>query len=191
VDQPHQRHHLVWVRGGVDDAQAVKTLAHELGHVLLHQSGQPTDPSDPRHLRDSTTVHRPRVAEVEAESVAYLVAATHGLDTDDYTLAYVTSWAADVTRPARNRRPRHRRTSPDRHPHRPRHHPPQTTLHVQPDFAARVQTGAQRTAATDAIAEAAADSVSIRCAGCTPTPLPSTAPSSAPAARAPTGPPPC
>ncbi len=30
----------VRVRGDVDDAQAVKTLAHELGHVLLHD---PTD----------------------------------------------------------------------------------------------------------------------------------------------------
>lgn len=34
--------------------------------------------------------------EVEAESVAYLVTAAHGLDTGGYTFAYVTGWAAGV-----------------------------------------------------------------------------------------------
>lgn len=63
------------------DAQAAKTLAHELGHVLLHN---PT--SRP------ATLTRPW-AEVEAESVAYVVTAAHGLDAADYTVPYVTGWA--------------------------------------------------------------------------------------------------
>jgi len=79
--------HTVRVRDDVDDAQAVKTLAHELGHVLLHH------PTDPDH--SSTADCRGR-GEVEAESVAYLVAAEHGLATDGYTFAYVAGWAADV-----------------------------------------------------------------------------------------------
>jgi DNA primase len=64
----------------------VKTLAHELGHALLH------DPAD----FDGTTLACCGIQEVEAESIAYLVAATHGLTTDDYTFPYVTSWAVDV-----------------------------------------------------------------------------------------------
>jgi antirestriction protein ArdC len=70
----------VRVRADVDDAQAVKTLAHELGHVLLHDNGV------------ATLVCR-GVVEVEAESVAFLVAAHHGLDTASYTFPYVATWA--------------------------------------------------------------------------------------------------
>ncbi|MCW2599461.1 MAG: serine/arginine repetitive matrix protein 2 [Frankiales bacterium] len=67
-------------------AQATKTLAHELGHVLLHR---------PDNRPDDLT--RPR-AEVEAESVAYVVTAAHGLDSADYTVPYVTGWAGgDLT----------------------------------------------------------------------------------------------
>jgi len=79
--------HTVRVRDDIDDAQAVKTLAHELGHMLLHH------PNAADHA--STADCRGR-GEVEAESVAYLVAAEHGLATDDYTFAYVAGWAADV-----------------------------------------------------------------------------------------------
>jgi antirestriction protein ArdC len=63
-------------------AQKVKTLAHELAHVQLHAP----------EVRPNT-VDRPR-AEVEAESVAYVVTAAHGISSDDYTVPYVTGWAA-------------------------------------------------------------------------------------------------
>ena len=36
------------------------------------------------------------IAEVEAESVALMVGAAHGLATDDYTIPYVASWASSV-----------------------------------------------------------------------------------------------
>ena len=81
----------VRIRVDVDDAQAVKTLAHEAGHVLLHD---PTHDSAGRG--EATSAHCRGVKEVEAESVAYLVAASHGLFTGDYTFAYVTGWAAGV-----------------------------------------------------------------------------------------------
>ena len=70
----------VWVRDDVDDAQAVKTLTHELAHVILH-----TDPTQP--------VGCEGVREVEAESVAHLVMAAHGVDTGTYTFPYVAAWA--------------------------------------------------------------------------------------------------
>ena len=76
--------HAVVVRSDVDDAQAVKTLAHELGHVLLH---------DPADFPAGPTGRCRGAEEVEAESVAYLIAAEHGLDTSGYTFAYVAAWA--------------------------------------------------------------------------------------------------
>jgi antirestriction protein ArdC len=57
-------------------AQQVKTLAHELAHALLHQ-GQ-TDR---------------RVAELEAESTAYVVCRRLGVDTGLYSFGYVAVWA--------------------------------------------------------------------------------------------------
>ncbi len=75
----------ITVRPDVDDAQAVKTLAHELGHVLLHEPGSA-----------KSVVACRGVIEVEAESVAYLVAASHGMDTGSYTFPYVVGWAGSV-----------------------------------------------------------------------------------------------
>ena len=75
----------VTVRSDVSDAQAVKTLAHELAHVKLH------DPSSP-DVAGSGPCRG--AAEVEAESVAYLVAAAHGMDTANYSFTYVATWAS-------------------------------------------------------------------------------------------------
>lgn len=75
----------VSVRMDMDEAAQVKTLAHELGHVLLHRP----DNAD-------AAMHR-GIAEVEAESVALMVGAAHGLDTTTYTVPYVSSWASSVS----------------------------------------------------------------------------------------------
>ncbi|MGB4844527.1 MAG: ImmA/IrrE family metallo-endopeptidase, partial [Ferruginibacter sp.] len=65
-----------------DPAQRCKTLAHELAHTLMHH---PEDPSLARlGCRDTI--------EVEAESVAYLVAHAHSLDSGSYTFPYLASW---------------------------------------------------------------------------------------------------
>lgn len=74
----------VSVREDMDAAARVKTLAHELGHVMMH------GPDDP-----DVTQHR-GIKEVEAESVALMVGAAHGLDTSDYTVPYVATWATRV-----------------------------------------------------------------------------------------------
>lgn len=75
---------VVSVRADMDPAARVKTLAHELGHVLLHD----TDASEARQHRG--------IGEVEAESVALMVGAAHGMDTSGYTVPYVSTWAARV-----------------------------------------------------------------------------------------------
>jgi len=72
----------VRVSGGVDDAQAVKTLIHELAHL---EAG---------HVADLPTYATCRGrCEVEAESIAYVVAAAQGMDASGYSVAYVAGWA--------------------------------------------------------------------------------------------------
>lgn len=73
----------VKVRSDVSDAQAAKTLAHELGHVLLHDPA--ADPAWQSPCRGAK--------EVEAESVAYVVTGHCGMDSSNYTFAYVAGWA--------------------------------------------------------------------------------------------------
>jgi len=74
--------HTVKVRPDLPAAQRTKTLAHELGHVLLH---------DPSGIAASG-MERSR-KEVEAESVAYIVCQASGMVTDDYSFPYVAIWA--------------------------------------------------------------------------------------------------
>jgi hypothetical protein len=57
-------------------AQQVKTLAHEIAHALLHEQ------FDNRSL-----------AELEAESVAYVVCRGFGFDSCAYSFGYVATWA--------------------------------------------------------------------------------------------------
>jgi antirestriction protein ArdC len=59
-----------------DPVQRVKTLAHELAHALLHQC-----------MTDRA------LAELEAESTAYVVCQRLGLDTGGYSFGYVATWA--------------------------------------------------------------------------------------------------
>jgi hypothetical protein len=70
----------VRVRENLGAAQACKTLCHELAHVELG------------HGTETCTDSRSR-GEVEAESVAYVVAVASGLDTSSYSLPYVAGWA--------------------------------------------------------------------------------------------------
>lgn len=78
----------VCVRADVDDAQATKSLIHELAHVYIRP-----EPGEP--YAGACRGRR----EVEAESVAYVVAAAHQLDTSQYTFNYVAGWAAQAATP--------------------------------------------------------------------------------------------
>lgn len=77
----------VLVRADMDPAARVKTLTHELAHVMLHH---------PDTIA-AEYADRPRPSraamEVEAESVAFIVADAHGLATDAYSFPYVSTWA--------------------------------------------------------------------------------------------------
>ena len=65
-----------------DDAQQVKTLAHEIGHALLHDPEVATNRELSRGLK-----------ELEAESVAYVICRGLGLETGEYSFGYVVGWA--------------------------------------------------------------------------------------------------
>ncbi|MHB1519573.1 MAG: ArdC-like ssDNA-binding domain-containing protein [Acidimicrobiales bacterium] len=68
--------HRIRVETRNTPAQRAKTLAHEIAHALLH--GQ----FDSRAL-----------AELEAESTAYVVCQALGIDSSDYSFGYVATWA--------------------------------------------------------------------------------------------------
>ncbi len=69
----------VLVRPDISPAATTKTTAHEAAHVLLHEpSGEPVDR---------------RRAEIEAESVAYIVCTAAGIDSSEYSLPYVAYWS--------------------------------------------------------------------------------------------------
>lgn len=77
---------VVRVRDDVEPAQAAKTLAHELGHIRADHE-----------TRFAETYHRSvncrGVAEIEAESIAYLVTSAAGLDAGSYSVPYVAGWS--------------------------------------------------------------------------------------------------
>ena len=70
------------VRPDVTPAQGVKTLVHELAPALLH---------------GDEMVRNRQVEEVEVESVAFIVCDALGLDTGDYSFAYVARWSEGLT----------------------------------------------------------------------------------------------
>lgn len=79
-------HLLVVIDEDLSPAQAAKTILHEAAHIALG------------HLDDDYreyVEHRGRY-EVEAESVAYVVAGLLGVDTSAYSVGYVTSWAHEA-----------------------------------------------------------------------------------------------
>lgn len=66
-------------------AQFVKTLAHELGHIRADHEHRFTD--------YATSISCRGQAEIEAESIAYLVTARAGLDASAYSVPYLAGWS--------------------------------------------------------------------------------------------------
>ena len=75
--------HRIAIQNGMSGAQAVKTAIHECAHALLH------DPDKKLPTANSTRSDK----EVQAESVAYIVASRYGIDTSDYSFPYIASWS--------------------------------------------------------------------------------------------------
>lgn len=70
--------HSIVIRKGMNQYQTLKTEIHEVAHSLLHQKASEFISKEQK--------------EFEAESVAYIVCQNYGVDTSDYTFAYLSSW---------------------------------------------------------------------------------------------------
>ncbi|OIQ75476.1 hypothetical protein GALL_428540 [mine drainage metagenome] len=76
---------VVRVREDVEPLQATKTLAHELGHIHADHANRFPEYGIDRTCRGQ--------AEIEAESIAYLVLAQAGVDASAYSAPYVARWS--------------------------------------------------------------------------------------------------
>lgn len=82
----HQMEQRIAIREGMSQIQTIKTAIHEMAHQRLHA----IDPLDEK----SEIVNQTRSSkEVEAESVAFTVCQHYGIDTSDYSFAYVAGWS--------------------------------------------------------------------------------------------------
>ena len=79
------------IKEGMSEVQNVKTLIHEMAHAKLHNMTAQKARDDGGQTRSSK--------EVEAESVAYTVCQHYGIDTSDYSFAYVAGWSKDKEMP--------------------------------------------------------------------------------------------
>ena len=85
----HARH-LISVGSWLEVEDRIATLAHELAHASLHVPGDVIGA-----LYGSSAEHR-GLAEIEAESVAYVVLRAHGIDHGPQSTAYLAGWADAV-----------------------------------------------------------------------------------------------
>lgn len=88
----HTVDHRIALQEGMSQVQTIKTLIHEMTHQKLH-SMDPKEmaPEEPRLTRNAK--------EVEAESVVYTVAQHFGIETSDYSFAYIAGWSASKDTP--------------------------------------------------------------------------------------------
>lgn len=79
--------HEIKVQEGLGELQTIKTMVHEIAHAMLHDYKGNDIPKE-----EQLDSHG---KEIEAESVAYTVCKHFGLDTSDYSFAYLASWNRD------------------------------------------------------------------------------------------------
>jgi DNA primase len=84
------RNHRIRIRPDITSAQAVIALAHQLGHILLHDEIAKLEPSG--------TLPCTGIRKVEADSVAYLTATLTGFDTTAIAFPHPSSWAGSDPR---------------------------------------------------------------------------------------------
>ncbi|MBE5845919.1 MAG: ImmA/IrrE family metallo-endopeptidase [Butyrivibrio sp.] len=78
----HVEENRIALNNGMSEIQNVKTAIHEMAHAKLHNSEAQKNNKQSKNSK-----------EVEAESVAYTVCQHYGIDTSDYSFAYVATWS--------------------------------------------------------------------------------------------------
>ena len=87
----HQTDKEITIKSDMPEVQTIKTAIHEIAHAKLHDRDlRKSDLDNPKDTRTK---------EVEAESIAYTVCQHFGIDTSDYSFAYVASWGSGVDTP--------------------------------------------------------------------------------------------
>lgn len=82
----HTEKKEIVLQKGMSESQTIKTAIHESAHARLHD----------KDLTGQSGVKKDRLTkEVEAESVAYCVCSSLGLDTSDYSFPYIAGWSSD------------------------------------------------------------------------------------------------
>lgn len=71
----------ITIRPGMSESQTIKTMLHEITHSILHDNNVPVFGSS-EYARQ----------EIEAESVAYMIANSLGIETQEYSFGYLASW---------------------------------------------------------------------------------------------------
>lgn len=84
----HQIEQRIAIQKGMSQIQTVKTAIHEMAHQKLHA----IDPNLKKSEQNLENISRGG-KEVEAESVAYTVCQHYGIDTSDYSFAYIAGWS--------------------------------------------------------------------------------------------------
>ncbi|MGT2755752.1 PBECR4 domain-containing protein [Streptococcus ovuberis] len=72
------------IKTGMSETQTLKTFFHEMAHADLHNLQE----------REKHQYTKPE-KELQAESVAFVVASHFGIDTQDYSFAYLANWSRD------------------------------------------------------------------------------------------------
>lgn len=81
----HNADKEIVIEKGLSESQTLKTAIHETAHAKLHD----------KEIMESLGVEKDRLTkEVEAESVAYCVCSSFGLDTSDYSFPYIAGWSS-------------------------------------------------------------------------------------------------
>lgn len=81
----HNADKEIVIKKGLSEGQTLKTAIHETAHAKLHD----------KEIMESLGVKKDRLTkEVEAESVAYCVCSSFGLDTSDYSFPYIAGWSS-------------------------------------------------------------------------------------------------
>lgn len=84
----HQVERRIAIQEGMSQVQTVKTAIHEMAHQKLHA----IDPEKKTPVHEGENLSR-NGKEVEAESVAYTICQHYGIDTSDYSFAYIAGWS--------------------------------------------------------------------------------------------------
>ncbi len=75
------------IQKDMSQVQTIKTLIHEISHAKLH---------DVNHMKQENEFIGRHTAEIQAESIAYVVCSHFELDTAEYSFPYIAGWSPEA-----------------------------------------------------------------------------------------------